>query len=439
MRFTCALRGRLATTVAAAIAVSGGTVLLFGFFMARGGVRAREFKSLDGVVDRAGGEARPAALAAGVKGEGMWREPDGRRVVRSYANVPEACRGTCVTGDATEALARIYRLRNAGALIVFALLLGGCLLARLVCRSASRPLEQLRDGVRALAAGEMGTRVTLRGGAEVTALADDFNAMAKKMEEMHRALELEVEERTGELDDANERLRILDELKSEFVSLASHELRSPLSSMKMGVATVAREMVGPLNEEQRMMLEIAERNIDRLTKLTTDLLDLIKMEAGQFDLDLRPNDVRRIAEEVVEDSAPVAGEKGLHVELAPGGGDTVAESDRDRLHQVLRNMVDNAINFTDEGGVTVAVERRGDDVVASVTDTGIGIAPRLLPTVFERWSRAHSETRPGKRGTGLGLAISRGIIEAHGGSVAAESETGKGSRFSFTVPAGGSR
>lgn len=408
---------------------SGGEVLSLVPPVASGGFR---------LTTVGGGEDRPAAMAAGGRtGEGQARGPDGRDVIYSFDHIPEASWGIYVTEDGAEALAPIYHLRNVNILVIVVLLIGGCLLAYLIASSISRPLEQLQDGVRALASPDMGTRVSIRDGVEVTALANEFNAMAGRLDELYRTLEQKVEERTRELQEANERLKVLDELKSEFVSMASHELRSPLSSMKMGVATVAREMVGPLNDEQRQMLQIAERNIDRLTRLTTDLLDLTKIEAGQLDLELHDNDVREIAVEVADVSAPLAGEKGLYLRVAPGTGDTVAPSDRDRLYQVLENLVNNAINFTDEGGVTVAVERRGDRVVASVSDTGIGIPPQVAGTVFDKWSRAHSETRSEKRGTGLGLAICKGIVEAHGGSISVESETGGGSTFRFTVPAGG--
>ncbi len=250
-------------------------------------------------------------------------------------------------------------------------------------------------------------------------------------------LERKLERTARELTEAKDKLEVLDELKSEFVAMASHELRSPLSSMKMGIATVAREMVGPLNEEQRQMLQIAERNIDRLTRLTADLLDLTKIEAGQLDLDLAANDIREIAGELVDASAAQAAEKGLELRLEPGADEAVAVSDRGRIYQVLQNLVENAVNFTDQGTVRVAVERRGEDVLVSVADTGIGIAASALGSIFDKWSQAHADTRSERRGTGLGLAISKGIVEAHGGSIAAESEAGEGSTFRLTIPVRG--
>jgi signal transduction histidine kinase len=252
-----------------------------------------------------------------------------------------------------------------------------------------------------------------------------------------RGLKKELAETMRELQAANDRLKILDELKSEFVSLASHELRSPLSSMKMGVATVANEMVGPLNDEQKMMLEIAERNIDRLTKLSTDLLDLTKIEAGQFDLELEQHDLNKLAMEVVDSGRLLAEEKGLRLEVVFSKEPVVARCDRERLYQATQNLVANALNFTEEGPVTVVVGRAGDSVAVEVADTGPGIDGEAVKTIFEKWSQAHSETSSEKRGTGLGLAIFKGIVEAHGGGISVTSEPGKGSTFRFWVPVRG--
>lgn len=287
--------------------------------------------------------------------------------------------------------AQIFRLSNVLILVIVVLVLGGCALAYLLTR----------------------------------------------LRRLSQSLEGKVEKRTRELQEANEQLKILDELKSDFVVMASHELRSPLSSMKMGVSTVVREMVGPLNEEQKLMLTIAERNIDRLAKLTTDLLDLTKIEAGQLDLLLEEEDLSEIAGEVVEADEPQAKEQEVRLEVISPDGDVIARCDRDRIYQVLQNLIDNALRFTEEGGVTVSLDRKYDQVEVCVTDTGTGIEASALDTIFEKWSLAHANTRSEKRGAGLGLAICKGIVEAHGGRITVQSEQGKGTTFSFLVPARG--
>jgi signal transduction histidine kinase len=387
-------------------------------------------------VTKADPELPQVQAAGGAKGEGEY-EVSGRSVVASFDYVPVPEWGVTATTNSSEAFAPIYELRNVSIIVIAVLLLGGAVLAWLIARSISKPLSQLQDGVKAIASGDLSTRVTISDGLEVTALADEFNAMAGRLDDLYETLEKKVAERTVELQAANERLKQLDDLKSDFVSMASHELRSPMASMKMGVSTVLREMVGPLNDDQKSMLEIAERNIDRLTNLTSELLDLTKMEAGQLDVMLRDNDMCELAAEVAEADEPLAAHNGIDLRVECSGGPHVVRCDRDRIYQVIQNLVGNALNFTDEGSITIAVSGEGEGVKVCVTDTGAGIPPESLGTIFDKWSRAHGETISEKRGTGLGLAISKGIVEAHGGRITVKSELGKGTEFCLTLPTRG--
>lgn len=372
--------------------------------------------------------------AQGARGEGIGRIPGVGEVVYSYDFVPETGWGVTAMSDADEAFAAINRLKYVNLLVILILVIGGCALAYLIARSMTRPLEELQKGVQSLANGELGTRASAGGGTEVAALADEFNRMAKRLNDLLVNLERKVDERTLELQLANERLEQLDRLKNDFISMASHELRSPLSSMKMGVSTVAREIVGPLNEEQRTMLEIAERNIDRLNKISTDLLDLTRIEAGELDLLLEEHDILELVDEVLTAVRPAAREKGLTLEVIGKDRPLLCRCDRDRVIQVVQNLANNAVNYTEEGGITVSAGDEGDVVRVSVSDTGIGIPPDSLESVFEKWSRAHAETRSEKRGTGLGLAICKGIVEAHHGGISVASEPEKGSTFTFWLP-----
>jgi signal transduction histidine kinase len=358
-------------------------------------------------------------------------------VVASYDFVPGPAWGVTATTSSNEALSPIYKLRNVSIIVILVLLFGGSLLAYMIARSISRPLTELQEGVKALASGDLSTRVTISDGVEVTSLATEFNKMTARLDDLYNTLEHKVQERTIELQEANDRLKELDNLKSEFVSMASHELRSPMASMKMGVSTVLREMVGPLNDDQKQMLDIAERNIDRLTDLTSELLDLTKIEAGQLDIDLQDCDLLELAREAVASDEPMAKEKGLAIKAVSHDGEVVARCDRDRIYQVIQNIVNNALKFTDEGGVTISVGRTDDSVQVCVEDTGAGIPPDSVETIFEKWSRAHSETRSEMRGTGLGLAICKGIVEAHGGEISLDSELGKGTKVCFTLPSRG--
>jgi len=380
-------------------------------------------------------EAAPAKAARGEKGEEESKGMFGQEVVSSYNFVPEADWGVTATTDSSDAFAPINRLRNVSILVILVLLVGGCALAYMIARTISRPLKDLQEGVKAIAAGDLTTRVMISDGVEVTALADEFNSMAGRLKDLYDNLEKKVQERTIELQYANNRLHELDELKSEFVSMASHELRSPMASMKMGVSTVLREMIGPLNEDQKLMLGIAERNIDRLTTLTSELLDLTKIEAGQLDIVPAAVDLVSLAAEVVEADTLLAQHEGVALALAAPDEPVMVDCDHDRIYQVIQNLVGNALTFTEEGGVTVSVAKESAEMArVCVKDTGLGIPADALQTIFDKWSRAHAETRSEKRGTGLGLAISKGIVEAHGGEITLESEAGKGTTVCFTLP-----
>ena len=372
--------------------------------------------------------------AIGEKGEGAVDSPAGESIVVSYDHIPGMDWGVTATIDSAEAFAPMSKLKNVIIIVVAVLLFGGLALAYIIARSIARPLEELQQGVKALAGGNLSTRVTISDGLEVTALAREFNQMAVRLNDFYENLERSVEERTVELREANRRLKELDDLKSEFVSIASHELRSPMASMKMGVSTVLGEMVGPINEEQKVMLSIANKNIDRLTRLTSELLDHTRIEAGQLELEIEKCDIVKLAREVVEADGPQAKHLGLELEVVATEEPAYAGCDHDRIYQVIQNLVGNALKFTEEGSVTVSIGRRDEYMVVCVEDTGPGLPDSVVDTVFEKFSLAHIETRSEKRGTGLGLAICKGIVEAHGGEITVESEPGKGSRFCFTIP-----
>jgi signal transduction histidine kinase len=397
-----------------------------------GSRRSTEERELD-----PSGDSPPVEAAEGKNGEGRAEGPGGKSQAVSYGYIPELDWGVTAATDASEAFAPLARLRNVVLLVLLVLLFGGVALAYLIARSIARPLEELQEGVENLAGGDFTTHVVTDGGTEVTALAEEFNRMAVRLRDLYQNLENKVDERTSELREANERLKELDSLKNEFVSIASHELRSPMASMKMGVSTVHNELVGPLNDEQKLMLSIADRNIDRLTKLTSNILDLTKIEAGKLDLELGACDVTGITAEVVRAEKPAAEHAGLGLVMEEPDGPCITECDGDRVYQVIQNLLGNAVKFTESGGITVRVARRDGFISVSVTDTGPGIPPEVLDGVFDKWSPAFTETRSEKRGSGLGLAISKGIVEAHGGEIQVENRPGGGAEFQFTIPVTG--
>jgi signal transduction histidine kinase len=234
--------------------------------------------------------------------------------------------------------------------------------------------------------------------------------------------------------DITERKR-LETTKDDFVSMVSHELRSPITVIKETIALVLEEAAGPVGSEQRELMSAAKRNVDRLARLVNDVLDLQKLQAGQVEFRPAAEDVAEIVGDVHAFMLPVAREKGLALEKAAADLPRVV-LDRDKIVQVLTNLVSNAIKFTDRGSVVISASR-GDDggVLLSVADTGIGIRAEDISKLFKAFSQVSASARWEKGSTGLGLVISKEIVTAHGGRIWAESEPGKGSTFSVRLPA----
>lgn len=226
--------------------------------------------------------------------------------------------------------------------------------------------------------------------------------------------------------------------KTEFISTVSHELRTPMTSIKGYVKLLLMEMAGGLTEGQRHFLSIINANVDRLTNLVNDLLDISRIESGRLAISLRPIKVDEVIEQVVAEmhARATSRELTLHAAVPPGLPKVVA--DPDRVAQILTNLIANACNYTPSGGeVCVLAHANGEEVRVAVRDTGIGIAPENLDKIFERFFRADDELVQEVPGTGLGLAIVRSLVELQGGRIWVESKPGAGSTFTFTLPVAG--
>lgn len=234
-----------------------------------------------------------------------------------------------------------------------------------------------------------------------------------------------------------QRLKELDKMKSAFVSNVSHELRTPLTTIKASVDNMLDRLTGDLTEKQVGYLTRVKSNADRLARLINDLLDLSTIEAGKIDLQPTKLPLVTLAKEVAESMRPVAAEKPISLDVASADPRVMAWADRDRVMQVLINLVGNALKFTPpRGKVTVAVERSGDEwVQISVADTGPGVPAEEVNRLFDRFYQIGQTGKQKTQGTGLGLAISKALVEMHGGKIWVESEPGKGSTFCFTLPA----
>jgi signal transduction histidine kinase/HAMP domain-containing protein len=237
-----------------------------------------------------------------------------------------------------------------------------------------------------------------------------------------------------ELEVKNADLAKLSRLKDDFVSIVAHELRNPLGVVREAAALILDGLVGPVSEEQKKYIEIIRHTGDRLIHITTDLLDLAKIEAGKIIVNYEPMDLLSLVRQSCEGIALRANKKGLTVSQDFQGEKLEIMGDFDKLSQVMINLLSNAFKFTEKGGITVEVRDLGEEVRCAVKDTGPGIAPENLARLFSKFEQFGKPTASSEKGSGLGLVISKSIVEAHGGRIWAESEPGQGTAFIFTLP-----
>jgi len=280
-------------------------------------------------------------------------------------------------------------------------------------RSVSRPILELERGMRDVADGEFETKLDIS-----PSRTDEFGRLAISFEEMAR------------------QLAELDKIKAEFVSVASHELKTPINVVLGYVQLLSEELYGPLTDKQRKVTAILEQQTKTLARLVKQLLDVTRFEAGTVKLDARPLELRQMLKELEQAFRVLADQRGIrfHLMLHDGVPETVLW-DHDRINEVLGNLLSNAFKFTERGGeVELAVFHVEDGVQMDVHDTGAGIAPEQLPRVFEKFYQADNQRESSHGGTGLGLAIARQIVEAHNGRITVESTPGVGTVFTIVLP-----
>jgi signal transduction histidine kinase len=243
------------------------------------------------------------------------------------------------------------------------------------------------------------------------------------------------EERLREMQEAYTReLELRNQLKSEFLASMSHELRTPLHTIIGFAELLAEELEGPLNEKQKRFMNHIHTDSVHLLNLINDILDISKIESGRMELRRESFDIAGVLEEILSSVRPQAAVKSIAIETSLSLPATIL-ADRLRVKQVLLNLLSNALKFTPKGGsVRIEAAQRDGLIEISVIDTGIGIAKEQHEAVFDKFYQVGSTTKGVREGTGLGLAITKALVEEHGGSIRLQSEPGKGSRFTFTIP-----
>jgi len=355
----------------------------------------------------------------------------------------DALRAQFVELDAVELAARAQRRASLGAgatrtvviasvglaaSVLMLLALGGYILTRIL-----QPMRRVANAAEQLAEGDLTVRVRDTGRGEVRLLGQSFNAMATALQ----SREAELSEANQKLERAAGAAEQASRMKSSFLANMSHEIRTPLSGVVGMTSLLART---ELTDEQREYVETARASSEMLMTVVSDILDVSKIEAGRMELEQRDFDLRDLVAAGCGMLAEQASAKGVQLRVTVHDDvPRIVRGDRLRVGQILANLVSNAVKFTAEGEIAVDVsvaERRGDatDVRFEVRDTGIGIDPGRLASLFEPFAQADAGTTRQYGGSGLGLTICRDLARLMGGTIEAQSEPGHGSAFRFVIP-----
>lgn len=317
---------------------------------------------------------------------------------------------------------------SAGILLIIAGSFGGWLMSQTI----TKPLKQLSSAAVAIADGNYSSRVDVDRDDELGKLAKSFNIMSARVRATQQELEQIVEERTRELQTAITDIKDQqesDRKKDEFISIASHELKTPLTTLKAFFQLAGREMQP--QQKSYNFFGNANRQLNRMERLITDLLDVSRINSGKMEYNFEEFDIQKLLKDTIESAQQISPEHRLVLEESTAVN---VNGDRHRIEQVIVNLLSNAVKYSPEADkVLIWSELKGKSVLVTVKDFGIGIAKKHLGDLFDRYYRIEgSQYR--FQGLGLGLFISSEIVKRHGGSISVQSEPGKGSSFTFELP-----
>jgi len=231
------------------------------------------------------------------------------------------------------------------------------------------------------------------------------------------------------------REKVIEQLKSQFVSVAAHQLRTPLSIIKWSLSMMIQGELGSLTAEQKEILEKTNQTNERMIRLINDLLNVARIEEGRFLYKPQAVDFTELLQTVIDPIQSLANEKKIKVEINLTDGSKIVKADTEKLALAVKNLIENAIYYTESGGVVkISLKRQGNDLEFFVQDTGIGIPKDQQHRIFGKFFRGDNAVRKETEGTGLGLFIAKNIIEAHKGRIWFESTEGEGTTFFFSLP-----
>ena len=350
-----------------------------------------------------------------------------------------------------KAFSGVLNLRVTFVVITVLILAISLLVVYFVSRSISKPIMALRDSAQKITEGDLGTKIELKSTDEIGQLANQLDNMRESI----RSRTEEILNKDEKLQQINQSLLETEKSKDEFISMVSHELKTPIMPIKLYSDMLLKpEFMGELNQKQNKAIETISKSVERLQILINDMLDVHRLEIGRFNLSKTSVGVREMIDQIMTSMLPIAQAKNIElVSQTMAGGNVIC--DPHRIEQVIFNLVKNAVDFVpeDHGKITVSVENFEHEkinadsssnvaeqpdsyLLFAVEDNGIGLPPGKSEDLFKKFYQIDTTVSRKHGGTGLGLAICKGIVEAHGGKIWFDKEYTEGTRFKFIIPRG---
>jgi signal transduction histidine kinase len=373
-------------------------------------------------------------VVAGKTGSDITRDAQGETIIVGFAPVPGTDWGL-ITQETWDLI--IKPIRRDRMLLLSLLAAGGALASALIFFAVTqvlRPINKLTTGAQRIAEGDFDYAIEATSGDEIQVLSEQFNSMAAALKKSYADLEQRVLARTADLAIEKERAEEADRTKSSFLATMSHELRTPLNSIIGFTGVMLQGLAGPITAEQEKQMTMVYRNAKHLLSLINDVLDLSKLDADKVVIRCQPFDLPSLVEKAVASMTPQAQQKGLKLEVDLAEEIGTMTSDERRVEQVLLNLLDNAIKFTEKGWLRVEGRIIDKQLRITVQDTGIGIRAEDMDKLFTTFRQLESTATRTHYGTGLGLVICKKLITMLRGTIRAESEYGVGTRFIFALP-----
>ena len=375
------------------------------------------------------------------KGRGLMDRP----VLSTYAPVPELGWAVILEEPLDAALANVETLkRYALALLALGLFVGAAVIAW-VSSKMTGPIRELHEGAKIIGSGNLDYRVNIETGDEIEWLGQEFNKMAAELDVSYATLEQKVKDKTGELEKANSQLQqancsllMANKTKDEFLGVMSHELRTPLNVI-MGYTGMMKDgMLGEVNPKQEEALQKVINRSEDLLRMITEIMQATSIEAGAVKVESRDVNLVSFLDDLRSSYELPLGQlnKDLTFKWDYSPDIPTIRTDREKLKHTLQNLINNAVKFTDRGYVSISARYVPETKVVKfkVADTGIGIQEEILPSIFEIFRQVDSSETRNHGGVGIGLYIVKKYTEILGGNIQVESEVGKGSVFSVTIP-----